>query len=368
MAFDLEKIAMKVASGKVRTAGRIEFVRDTGPVRRDVRVPNFNWDPKVLRSLTKILWAAERSHSFGISALRLLTKMPASDFSPDGLLGGRGYIQEVKDLRTNLSQAVEIMSAFSDTLHDEINASHWTSLGEDPETAEVMHDVNSIKADPEAFVNNEYKEEVQEDINMNESSMEDFNTYTNPSADEFNPFVENNGNDDDEDDGWGDITSLSTDLKNRLADLKNRLADSSIPLETMPGPRVLHIGPGESPEEGGGYTDHDDRPSDDLMGEGFAQYDRILESPESAGVTGYDNPTDGDESLFKMSGIMRQLSATYSWLPGANNQKIMDYYRPGLSNEDMEWMRANSDPDGPTVPKKPKPHGSIDPLWQSLKD
>ena len=69
MTLDLEKAAAKLSSGrtgKVRTAGRIEFVRDQGPVRRDIRVKDFEWRPETLRNLTKILWAVERAHGYSI--------------------------------------------------------------------------------------------------------------------------------------------------------------------------------------------------------------------------------------------------------------------------------------------------------------
>src|SRR4051812_38185676 len=95
----LLSIAARVANLKspyshnVRTSGRVEFIKDTGPVRRDIRVEGFEWSPESLRALAKILWAAQRSHSYAISALRNFSKMPSSQISPDGLLGGRGYIQ-----------------------------------------------------------------------------------------------------------------------------------------------------------------------------------------------------------------------------------------------------------------------------------
>src|SRR5689334_19808218 len=76
-----------------RIGGRIEFVRDQGPVRRDIRVKDFDWSPECLRNLAKILWAAQRAHSYAMSSYRLFSKMPSASFSPDGMLGGKGYIQ-----------------------------------------------------------------------------------------------------------------------------------------------------------------------------------------------------------------------------------------------------------------------------------
>ena len=89
---DFNKIASKICEsdvkGSVRTAGQIEFKKDRGPIRRDIRAPGFKWSPESLRNLAKILWAIQRSNSYTMAAYRVFSKMNSSDFSPDGLLGG----------------------------------------------------------------------------------------------------------------------------------------------------------------------------------------------------------------------------------------------------------------------------------------
>jgi len=299
MALDLESAAKSVAGGTVRTAGRIEFVRDQGPVRRDIRVKDFEWRPDTLRNLTKILWAVERAHGYGIAALRLFSKMPSSEFSPDGLLGGRGYIQQVREMRSGLAQAVETLSAFTDTVHDEVNAPHWASVGEDPVSNEMMEDALEVKSDPEGFVEQQFRREVAElgpagpGPRPPESDPDEMG-LSNPSPDDYNPFLDEE--DEDESDWWNWDGEPEQPRAQTSADAGPRLADSSVPPETLPGPRVMHVGPGESPEEFGYFTDQQEVPSDDPAGEGFSHMDRIVESPVADGVSGYENPTDGGES------------------------------------------------------------------------
>lgn len=360
MGTDLRKAAAALSSGsagRVRTAGRIEFVRDQGPVRRDIRAQDFEWRPETLRNLTKILWAVERSHGYAISALRLFSKMPSSEFSPDGLLGGRGYIQQVREMRSGLSQAVETLSSFTDTIHDEINAPHWAA-GDDPVANEMMEGAQEVKSDPEGFVEDQLKKEVPE-------ASEGFVEFSNPSPDDYNPFLNGDDQDDDGADGadWWDQYGDDGEPRTSAA----RKADSSVDPGTLPGPRVMHVGPGASPEEFGYFTDDGEVPSDDPLGEGFSQLDRIVESPVADGTTGYGSPTDGDESVFKTSAdaVLRS-GATYSWLPGADNQKLMNYYERGLTDSDVEWMRTHSDPDPPPGSGRPKSRPSKDPLWESL--
>jgi len=400
MGHDLDKIANRIC-GQVRTAGRIEFIRDQGPVRRDIRVKGFEWSPDVLKNLARILWASERAHGYAMSALRLFSKMPSSEFSPDGLLGGRGYIQAVKDMRANLGQSVEVLSSFSDTIYDEINADHWGNADDQPDIAGILEEAQEVKQDPEGYVESQYREEVP--------GGEGFDEARNPDPGEMNPQVESVDEEPGLNDGWGGQTQLSTEVMSPVSESFDELsevtkghselpgddslqgegkstvemtmrttwqdhgnyasavsaaanrfnvkrASSSLPVETLSGPRVKHIGPGESDEEFGYYTDHDERPSDDPAGEGFSSYTDIYEDGFQDGVTGDDNPTSGDDSVFKHA---------YSWLPGSSNEKIMNYYKPGMSEADIEWMKAHSNPDSPDEEDDlPRPY--VDPMWEVL--
>lgn len=397
---DLRKIADRVA-GSVRTAGKIEFVKDQGPVRRHIRVQGFNWNPDRLRELSKILWAVERAHSYAISSLRLFSRMPASDFSPDGLLGGIGYIQSIPNLRTSLGQSVELLSSFNDTLHDEINAPHWSQASGDPAVQEILDDTAKTKQDPDKFVQKEFDNEV---------GGEEAQEIRNPQPEDFNPTVEAESQESEEDDdGWGSLytptasggkssrskhSELPKDesiqkeglssvemVMNTLGDAdfgkytaavrripdqiseRQHVATSSLPVETMSGPRVDHIGPGEGGEFGY-FNSPEDWPSDDPIGEGFMSLDPLYEGPDANqdGNTGYDNPTQGDETYLKMSASV----AGYSWLPGSRNEKLYNYYDPSLTEEDINWLRANDEPDSPIKSNKPVYVSDVDPLYERL--
>ncbi len=422
----IKRIAGRVAlSGSVRTAGKIEFIRDQGPIRRDIRVQGFDWSPDALRNLAKILWAVQRSHSYALAAYRLFSKMPSSQFSPDGLLGGRGYIQSVKDMRNTLGSAVETLSSFTDTVHDEINADHWASAEEgSPEAEEIdgiVEGAVDVKKNPEEFVENEYREESGEDDGFNEPVQ-------NPDPDDYNPSVEENEDadgeeDDDEspqyqmasysdaaiaeevlgvkeesdsgrpgsklpndarDQGQGRsapelvmnttsppsgtyAASISRILKRHgaMAEVARlpRTANSSLPVHTLPGPRVDCIGPAGG-NDAGHFSDESVWPSDDPFGAGMSSGTNstvpVYEDWASDGVTGYDNSTDGDSSVLQISS---RVSATYSWLPGSLNEKNLDYYARGLSDEDIEYMHAHAAPDPPPGigPKLVRPNTSH--LW-----
>lgn len=411
----IDEVALRIAGinpGVVRTAGTIEFKKDTGPVRRDIRVDGFEWSQDALKNLTKILWAAQRSHSYATAALRLFSKMPSSQFSPDGLLGGRGYIQSVKEMRNDLGQAVEVLSSFTDTIYDEVNADHWSSVDA---PADLLQDTEHVKENPEEFVEQQYEEEEGES-GFTSTNPDDLN----PSPEDFGEASEDESSEDEgEGDGffqtssntpsidlpnatWGDEEVLESILESIRNDeeqgeasglpsgageqdqsltlpemvMHTNLAgfdkafsslikktasktaggSSSIPVETLPGPRVEHIGPGES-----GWGTNDDAgptPSDDPTLEGFVQTSPIYENGFSDGVTGYDNPTDGDASVLVVSA--RIAMEHYSWLPGSSNEKNLGYYERGLSEADVQWLRDHSAPDDPM---KPGPEKAPNSSW-----
>lgn len=360
MAHDLHKIASRLAGGSVRTAGKIEFVKDTGPLRRDIRMQGFSWSPDSLRNLAKILWAAQRSQSFAISALRLFSRMPSSEFSPDGLLGGRGYIQNVKEMRSSLSNAVEVLSAFTDTIHDEVNAEHWNRV-EGPEVENIVQDAEQVKANPEQYVEQEFADsDASSDVDPSEF---------NPSSEGMNPVVDSSDPEGEESlptgGGYGDgFHQMSSGPRRPNYDqaihrITRRLA--SLPTGETVLPKVDHIGPAEG-SEAGHFNKEDVWPSDDPIGEGFSQFDHLLEDGMRDGVTG-DSGTDGDETVFKVS---RKLS-NYSLLPGVPNDKPMNYYQPGLTDEDLAWMKANNQPDVQSDPdSEKKTADSTDPLWHHV--
>ncbi len=366
----LSRIARKVASGgSIRTAGKIEFVKDTGPIRRDIRVKNFEWTPESLRSLAKILWASQRAHSYAMSAYRLFSKMPSSEFSPDGLLGGRGYIQNIKDMRANLAAAVESISSFSDTIHDEVGADHWSPAEENaPSVQPVLDDAEIVKNNPDGFIEGQFDEVADGEFGVEDGEPDP--EVENSDPDSMNPYVESEETTSDDSDTLSQVASrlapkpvrktkkpddspYSLSIDRILKSHQVKVASSSLPQSTLPGPRIEHIGPGETEE---GFSSDD--PMGDYLSSGVNVTIPLYEDEVADGVSGYDDPTSGDASLVKAA-------SSYSLLPGSDNNKIMPIYDFGLSKEDVEYMLANSAPEIPGQQKRvQKP--TLNEFWEDL--
>lgn len=162
-----------------RTAGEVRFIKDRsgdasewafgppGPNEREIQ-NDFVFNAKYLKPLAQTLRSALMALGHTTSAYNRFVKIKSRNVSPDGALGGKGYIQKIPDMRRQLMNCVEALSALTDTIYDEMNAPHWNPTEDtlDPrdreEVKEIIEDAEEIKDDPEAWASGK-EEELDED-------------------------------------------------------------------------------------------------------------------------------------------------------------------------------------------------------------
>lgn len=184
-----------------KNAGEVIFKKDRGgdasswayadhhPSKREIP-GDFNYSPKHQKPLAEVLRGTLAALGHCLSAYNTFAKLKSARLSPDGSLGGRGYIMKIADMRKQYMNTVEALSALSDTLYDEINAPHWSLLTrqeDDAAKAQVsalIQDAEEIRQDPEGWAEGELAEEFGE-------------------ADEVSLDSEAES-DDGDDDSWGD--------------------------------------------------------------------------------------------------------------------------------------------------------------------
>lgn len=182
--------------GKTAATFQEEMPQDQASSERREIPKDHAYDPKSLKPLAKTLWAASVAMGHALTSYRHLTRLKSSTISPDGKLGGKGYVMSITDLRKRLYEACESLSAITDTLHDEICGPHWK-----PRLAQL--DENDAE-DVERFIEESkgILDNPEEDAAENEREIEE----------------ENDG-----------------------PSKKSKKANSSIPVGTLPGPRVEHL-------------------------------------------------------------------------------------------------------------------------------
>lgn len=177
---DPNRVAAAYLAGGPRrkTAGEVRFIKDRGgdrnewawntapPSQREIG-EDFQFDPRYLKPLAQTLRATLMALGHVSSAHTTFVKIKSSDVSPDGNLGGRGYIQKIPDMRRQFMNAVEALSSLADTLYDEIHAPHWDpnlqpGNREREEVQEILDVADTVRADPEGWAEEEEVEETAE--------------------------------------------------------------------------------------------------------------------------------------------------------------------------------------------------------------
>jgi hypothetical protein len=107
--------AVKNAEGKKKNNGG-ELVRN---------LDGFEYDSSKAAVLKKALHNINVSLGTMISAMKDLSMLRGSEVTPDGLLGGRGFVMPFKDMKQKLNIAINDLSDVTDTLADELTNPKW---------------------------------------------------------------------------------------------------------------------------------------------------------------------------------------------------------------------------------------------------
>jgi hypothetical protein len=154
----------------------------------------------------------------------------------------------ITDIRKKLYDACESLSSISDTLYDEIRAPHWKpklaqlSENDAEDVQRFVEESQDIMGDPEDEAEKEIKDIEEENDNEPGSKLPDSG-------------------------GVGaDEETIPRKEKDDNAGLENqgvqKQANSSYPVDTLPGPRVDHMGPSDGQGPFGTYNDQSDFPLD----------------------------------------------------------------------------------------------------------
>ena len=172
---DPKKIARVAALNK--QAGEVRFIKDrSGDSKEWAWTPpgaseraiseNFIFNARELKPLALALRSSLMALGHTTSAHARFVKIKSRNISPDGSLGGMGYIQKITDMRRQLMNCVEVLSAFTDTLYDEINAPHWNPAEDSmtprdrEEVKQIVEEAEEIKDDPEQWAEEDEEQEA----------------------------------------------------------------------------------------------------------------------------------------------------------------------------------------------------------------
>jgi hypothetical protein len=79
-----------------------------------------------------------------VSAQNEFSRIKGRDISPDGLLGGLGYIMPLKDVKEALNGSIKSLSDVADSLADELTNPRWDAE-DDKEVKELIKEKEEVE-------------------------------------------------------------------------------------------------------------------------------------------------------------------------------------------------------------------------------
>jgi hypothetical protein len=196
------------------------------------------FDARALKPLSRALFSTSVALGNAVTAYKEFARIKSSSVSPDGMLGGRGYVMPVKEIRGQLQQACELLSAVTDTLFDEMNGPHWK-----PKLAEL--DENEAEDITELL--GEAGHAIQDPESVGQEGIDEIESRNDGKEPGTSSKVPETG-------GPETSTAKPTTTRDMQASWKAPSANSSLPVSTLPGPRVDHLDRGTQTGPGGSYN------------------------------------------------------------------------------------------------------------------
>lgn len=143
---EVEKdLAKKVARKKLKIAGRPPK-DDSGYNQIRDGLENYQFKDTGVRSIAKTYKYLADSFLNLTKSINTFSSCKSSEVSPDGKLGGKGYIQTIKNIRSSMAECLNIMSELIDTFHDEVNSPYWkkTTVDDHPVVKEILQQADQL--------------------------------------------------------------------------------------------------------------------------------------------------------------------------------------------------------------------------------
>jgi hypothetical protein len=142
---DTKEIAKKVAR-KIMSAKKA----DDNPVREGLE--GFAFKDKGIRSIAITYKQLAEAFMLLSKASNMFSSCKSSEISPDGKLGGKGYILSIKEIRLIMTNLLNSMSELIDTFHDEVNSPYWkkTTVEDNPIVKELLNEADNYLEEAES--------------------------------------------------------------------------------------------------------------------------------------------------------------------------------------------------------------------------
>lgn len=117
-----DRLTMRIAAAE-KAAEKKRDTGNKGELKRNL--DGFDYDSSKAAILKKALHNINVSLGTMISAMKDLSILRGSEITPDGMLGGRGFIMPFRDIKLKLNTAITELSDVTDSIADELTNPKW---------------------------------------------------------------------------------------------------------------------------------------------------------------------------------------------------------------------------------------------------
>ena len=140
-------------------------------LRREI-TDDFKYDKKKIKHLQRILHNVNVALGTLGSAIGEFSKVKGPSISPDGLMGGLGFIMPIKGMKEVLTTSIHSLSEVADSLADELTNPHWQA-SEDKETKELIKEKEKVEEETQEVLDVPEDKVDQEDVAMEDPEAEE---------------------------------------------------------------------------------------------------------------------------------------------------------------------------------------------------
>jgi hypothetical protein len=169
---------------RIRLTSDPELFKQAAAGAQKREIPDdFKYNAKKLKHLKHVLHNVTVALGTLTSSLNELSRVKGRDLSPDGLLGGKGYIMSFKEIKQLINGSVHELSNIADCIADELTNPRWDAK-DDKEVKKLLKQKEDVEEQVQDIDPNEESSEEQD---QEEQDQEELSEEQKEATDEISP-------------------------------------------------------------------------------------------------------------------------------------------------------------------------------------